>query len=131
MKKLLSFLILFVLAVLILDASVDPLNWSVTINDGHVDGPFGTMLGAALTGSGLVIGAIVTVVVGAILAVVFAGVGVVVCCSLLLGAVITAIVLLPFTFPILIPVAVIWYLMMRDRRNRQPLPHGTAHGVAR
>lgn len=130
MKKLLPFLILFILAMLILDASIDPWNWSVNINDEHLDGPFGTMLGAAITGSGLVIGAIVTVVVGAILAVVFAGVGVVVCCSLLLAAVITAIVLLPFTFPIVIPVAVIWYLMMRDRRNRQPLAHGTAQAAA-
>lgn len=123
MKKFLSFLILFVLAVMILDASFDPWHWNVTLDDHHVDGPLGTLIGAAVAGSSLLIAAVVAIVVGAILTLVFAGVGVVVCCALLLAAAVTAIVLLPFTFPVLIPVAVIWYLMMRDQRHRQPVTH--------
>lgn len=125
MKKLLPFIILFVLAMLIWDAAVDPFQMSLNLNDEHFDGPLGALIAAALAGGGLLIGLVVLLVVGVVLAVVFAGVGVVVCGALLLAAALGSLALLPLLFPILIPVAIIWYLMVRDRNHRHALKQVT------
>ena len=125
MKKLLPFLILFVLAMLVWDAAFDPFHLSMNVNDKDFDGPLGALMGAALAGGGLLIGLVVILVVGVVLAVVFAGVGVVVCGALLLAAALGSLALLPLLFPILIPVAVIWYLMVRDRNHRQQVKQVT------
>lgn len=125
MKKLLPFIILFILAMLIWDATFDPYHLSFDFDEGDFDNPVGALIAAALAGGGLLIGLVVMIVVGIVLAVVFAGVGVVLCGALLLVVAIAGLVLVPVMFPILIPVAIIWYLMTRDRNRRQTLKDGT------
>lgn len=120
MRKFLPFLILFILAILIADAAFDPIHFAYDFDDGDFDGPAGALVAALLAGGGLIIGFVVVVVaVALILAVVFAGVGVVVVGALLLAAAVAALAMIPVLLPILIPVAIIWYLMMRDRKPRQ------------
>ncbi|QYF94687.1 hypothetical protein KY495_05695 [Massilia sp. PAMC28688] len=125
MRKLLPFIILFILAMLLWDAAVDPFHMSVNLDDADFDGPLGALMAAALAGGGLIIGIVVVAVVAVVLAVVFAGVGVVVCGALVLAALLGALALVPVMLPVLIPVALIWYLMMRDRRQR----HSTAEAA--
>lgn len=119
MKKILPFIVLFILAILIWDAAFDPIHFAYEFDEGDFDGPVGALVAAMLAGGGLLIGFVVMVVVAVILAVVFAGVGVVVCGALLLAAAVAALAMIPVMLPIIIPVAIIWYLMMRDRKNRQ------------
>jgi hypothetical protein len=118
MRKLLPFIILFIVAMLVWDAAFDPFHMTVGLDDADFDGPVGALIAAALAGGGLLIGFVVVVVVAVVLAVVFAGVGVVVFGALVLAALIGALALMPVMLPVLIPVAVIWYLMMRDRNSR-------------
>lgn len=126
MKKLLPFLILFILAMLIWDAAFDPYHMSFHIDDTDFDGPLGAVFGALLAGGGIIIGFIALVVVAIVLAVVFAGVGIVAFIAVVLAAVITALVLSPLMLPLLIPVAIIWYLASRNRQRQQHLKEHTA-----
>jgi hypothetical protein len=110
MKKLLPFLILFILAMLIWDATFDPYHMSLHGDDG----PLGTLLGA-------LIGMVVMALVGIVLAVVFAGVGIVVCVVVVVAAVLALLAISPLLLPLLVPVAIIWYLSGRNRQRQQHL----------
>jgi len=125
MRKTLPFLILFILALLIWDALIDPTDMSFMIGDEDFDGPFGALLATILASGGILIGALVMIVVAVVLAVVFAGVGIVVIASLVLAAAIAAIAVSPLLLPLLIPIAIIWYLAKRNR-NRAPQLKETA-----
>ena len=121
MKKLLPFLMLFILAMLIWDATFDPYHMTLHVDESDVDGPFGSVLGALLAGGGIIVGLIALVVVALVLAVVFAGVGIVLVCAVVLAAVIAALALSPLMLPLLIPVAIIWYLASRNKHRQQDL----------
>jgi hypothetical protein len=56
--------------------------------------------------------------VGAILAVVFAGVGILAFGGLALGALVLVVLVAPLLLPLLVPVAIVWWLVGRSRRNR-------------
>jgi hypothetical protein len=60
----------------------------------------------------------IMLLVGAILAVVFAGVGIVLVGALGLGAAVLALAISPLLLPLLLPLAVIWYLVGRSRKQR-------------
>lgn len=125
MKKLLPIIILFIMAMLLWDMAVDPFSMSFDFDDGDLHGPIGALVAAGLAGGGLIIGLLALLFVGVVLALVFAGVGVVVVGALTLGLAIAALALIPVLFPVLVPVAIIWYLMTRDRNRRVAVKEAT------
>ncbi len=125
MKKLLPYLILFILAMLIWDATFDPYHMAFHIDDEQFDGPLSALVGAMLAGGGIILGLVALVFVAIVLALVFAGVGIVVFTAVVLVAIIVALALSPLMLPLLIPVAIIWYLASRNRSNRHDLKQPT------
>ncbi len=125
MKKLLPYLILFILAMLIWDATFDPYHMSLHIDDEQLDGPLGALVSAMVAGGGIIIGLVALVFVAIVLAVVFAGVGIVVFAAVVLVAIIVALALSPLMLPLLIPVAIIWYVASRNRSSQRDLKQHT------
>ena len=118
MKNFAKIAILFLFAVLLLDIAFDAADFmSFNIDGDEVDGPLGALLAVLFAGGGLVIAGVVLLVVGLVLAVVFAGVGVIVVGALGFAAVAVALALSPLLLPLLVPVAIIWYLVSRNRKN--------------
>ncbi|RZA33626.1 MAG: hypothetical protein EOP92_19925 [Lysobacteraceae bacterium] len=74
-------------------------------------------MAVVFAGGGLVLAGVVMLVVGLVLAVVFAGVGVIVVGALGFAAVAVALALSPLLLPLLVPVAIIWYLVSRSRKD--------------
>jgi hypothetical protein len=66
---------------------------------------------------------LVMLVVGAVLAVVFAGVGIILIGGLGIGAAALALAISPLLLPLLLPLAVIWYLVKRSNKNRMMREH--------
>ena len=118
MKKIVPYLVLFLCALLLWDLLFTFGDASFHIDGEEVGGPLGAMLGILLAGGGTLIGLLVVVVVGVVLAVVFAGVGIVVIGALAIAGLAVAAAIVPFLLPLLLPLAVIWYLVSRARRNR-------------
>jgi hypothetical protein len=118
MKKIAPYLILFLCALLLWDLLFTFGDASFHIDGEEVGGPLGAMLGILFAGGGTLIGLLVAVVVGAVLAVVFAGVGIVIVGALAIAGLAVAAAIVPFLLPLLLPLAVIWYLVSRARRNR-------------
>jgi hypothetical protein len=117
MKKIALAVILLLFAVLAWNLYCGAGDMSVNIDGERIDGPLGAVLGLLLGGAGLIIGTVVMVMVGAVLAVVFAGVGILVVSALALAALIVAVVVSPLLL-LFLPLAVIWFLVSRARRNR-------------
>lgn len=117
MKNIAAVVILFLGFILAWNMFATP-DVSVDFDGAHVDGPLGALAGLLFAGGGLLIGALATLFVGVVLAVVFAGLGILLVAALSLGAVILAALMAPFLLPILIPLAIIWFILGRSRRNR-------------
>lgn len=120
MKKIAPLVILFLFAMVAWNVFGSQHGMVVDIDGESFDGPLGAMLGALITGGGLVIGAIVILFVGLVLAVVMAGVGVVLAVALTLVALIGTALVSPLLLPLMLPLAAVWFLMKRDRKNRTP-----------
>lgn len=90
----------------------------VDIGDDRYDGPLGALLGVMFAGGGTLIAAFVMLVVGSVLAVVFAGVGVILLGALALAALAVAAAISPLLLPLLVPVAIIWFLASRSKKQR-------------
>ena len=118
MKKFAPYLILFVLALVALDGLFDMGGMTVNVGGDEFDGPLGALLGLLLAGGGTIFAALVMVVVCAVLAVVFAGVGIVVIAALCFAALSVAAAVSPLLLVLLAPVALIWLMVNRSRRNR-------------
>jgi len=118
MKKIVPYLVLFLCALLLWDLLFTFGDASFSIDGEEVGGPLGAALGILFAGGGTLIGLFVALVVGAVLAVVFAGVGIVVIGALAIAGLTVAAAIVPFLLPLLLPLALIWYLVSRARRNR-------------
>jgi hypothetical protein len=121
MKKTAAFVILFLFAMLAWNVFVFSHHggdMSVNIDGDEIDGPLGALLAMLFAGGGTLLAVVIMLMVGAILAVVFAGVGILLIGGLGLGAVILALAISPLLLPLLLPVAVIWYLASRSRKHR-------------
>jgi hypothetical protein len=118
MKKIAPLVILFLFCLLVWNVFFHPHGMTIDFDGDTVDGPLGALLAVLFAGGGLVIAALVMLFVGALLAVVFAGVGVLLAIGLGLGALVLAAVVSPLLLPLLIPAAIIWFLVGRSRRNR-------------
>ena len=123
MKNFAKIAILFVFALLLLDVAFDAADFmSFNIDGDEVDGPLGALLAVLFAGGGLVLAGVIMLVVSVVLAVVFAGVGVIVVGALGVAAVAVALALSPLLLPLLVPVAIIWYLVSRSRKDRAVQP---------
>jgi hypothetical protein len=117
MKKLLAFTLIVLLAIAAWN-SIDTSDMVVNIDGEEIGGTLGALLGLAIGGAGLLIGAVTIMSVAVLVGLLLAGVGILTVAALALAAVIVAAVAAPFTLPLLLPVAIIWYLAARNRKQR-------------
>jgi len=119
MKKIAPYVILFLFALLLWDVLASSSDWMLHIDGEQFDGPLGALLALLFAGGGMIVGALALVVVGVVLAVAFAGVGVIVLGALAVAAVAVALAISPLLLPLLVPVAIIWIMVSRSRKNRE------------
>lgn len=118
MKKTAAFIILFLFVVLLWSAFAYNGNMVFDIDGDRIDGPFGALLAMLFAGGGTLLAGVIMLAVGALLAVIFASVGIVLVGALGLGAVVLALAISPLLLPVLLPLAVIWWLVGRSRKHR-------------
>jgi hypothetical protein len=118
MKKTATFVIVFLFALLVWNVFFYSSDMSFNIDGDEVGGPLGTLLAMLFAGGGTLIAVLAMLVVGAVLAVVFAGVGIILIGGLGIGAAALALAISPLLLPLLLPLAVIWYLVKRSNKNR-------------
>jgi hypothetical protein len=117
MKKTAAIIILFLFA--LLAWNVFTFGDSVVSFDGdEIGGPLGAVLATVFAGGGLLLAGVIMLFVGAVLAVVFAGVGILCIGGLAIGACVLALMVSPLLLPLLVPVAIVWYLVSRSRKHR-------------
>ena len=115
MKKIVPVVALFLFAMLLWNLFFGPGDMHFVLDGDDIDGPAGALLGVLFAGGGVVIAAVVLVFVGAILAVVFAGLGILLVGGLGLGAIVLALAVSPLLLPALIPIAIVWFIVSRNR----------------
>jgi hypothetical protein len=118
MKKTAAFVILFLFALLLWNVFASSGDMVVNVDGDEIDGPLGALLAMLFAGGGTLIAALAMLVVAAVLAVVFAGVGIILIGGLGIGAVVLALAVSPLLLPLLLPLAVIWYLVKRSSKHR-------------
>ena len=118
MKKIAPFILLFLLAAVAWNVFAGAHNIMFNIDGDEFDGPVGALLGLLFAGGGTLLAAGILMVVGVVLVVVFAGVGIVLLGGCVLAAVCVALAISPLLVPLLLPLALIWYLVSRSRRPR-------------
>jgi hypothetical protein len=117
MKKTAAIIILFLFAMLVWN--VFTFGDSVVNIDGEdIGGPLGAVLATFFAGGGLLLAGVIMLFVGAVLAVVFAGVGILCIGGLAIGACVLALMVSPLLLPLLVPVAIVWWLVSRSRKHR-------------
>jgi hypothetical protein len=117
MKKTAAILILFLFALLVWNVFTFG-DSVVSIGDEDIGGPLGAVLATVFAGGGLLLTGLIMLFVGAVLAVVFAGVGILCIGGLAVGACVLALMVSPLLLPLLVPVAIVWFLVSRSRRHR-------------
>ena len=123
MKKSAAFVILFLFAVLAWKVFAYSGDMAFDIDGDRIDGPAGALLAMLFAGGGTLLAALIMLVVGVVLAVVFAGVGIILIGSLGIVAAVLALAVSPLLLPLLLPLAVIWYLASRSRKSRMVREH--------
>jgi hypothetical protein len=123
MKNPLRFLIVFLFALLLWNVFAESSDMVFNFDGDEIDGPFGALLAMLFAGGGTLIAVLVMLVVGAVLAVVFAGVGIILIGGLGIGAMVLALAVSPLLLPLLLPLAVIWFLVSRSRKHRMVREH--------
>jgi hypothetical protein len=127
MKTTVKIIILFLAAVLLWNIFTDSFDvMTVNIDGEEYGGPLGWLVGLVFAGGGMLIATVVMLFVGLVLAVVFAGVGVIVMGALGVAAGAVLLAVAPLLLPLLIPVAIIWYLVSRSRKDRVVLEKSAA-----
>ena len=117
MKKTAAIIILFLFALLVWN--VFTFGDSVVNIDGEdIGGPLGALLATFFAGGGLLLAGVIMLFVGGVLAVVFAGVGILCIGGLAIGACVLALMVSPLLLPLLVPVAIVWWLVSRSRKHR-------------
>jgi hypothetical protein len=118
MKKTVAIIALFLFAMLAWSALSYGGNMRFDIDGDQVDGPLGALLGLIFTGGGMLLAGVIMLFVGGLLALVFTGVGILVAGGLALGMALLALAISPLLLPVLLPLAVIWYVVGRSRKQR-------------
>jgi hypothetical protein len=117
MKKTAAIIILFLFAMLVWNVFTFGDN-VVNIDGEDIGGPLGALLATFFAGGGLLLAGVIMLFVGAVLAVVFAGVGILCIGGLAIGACVLALMVSPLLLPLLVPVAIVWWLVSRSRKHR-------------
>lgn len=117
MKKLLAIALIALLAIAALN-TLDTGDMVVHLGDEDFDGPLGVLLGITFGGLGLLIGTVVVVCVAIFLGFLFAGLGILLVAGLALLAVGLVALMSPLMLPVLIPAAIIWFIVSRNRKQR-------------
>jgi hypothetical protein len=121
MKKIAPFILLFLFAAVVWSVFAGSHGMVFNIDGDEVDGPAGALLGLLFAGGGTLLAACILMVVGVVLVVVFAGVGILLLGGCALAALCLALAVSPLLLPLLLPLALIWYLVSRSRRPRVSL----------
>jgi hypothetical protein len=115
MKKFAAVAILVLLAMAVWSLAFDAGDVHVMFGDEELDGPLAALVGVLAGGIGMLVAAVVLVFVGALLALVFAGVGVMAIFGLAVGAIALAVAVSPLMLPLLVPAAIVWFVMKRRK----------------
>jgi uncharacterized membrane protein YdfJ with MMPL/SSD domain len=91
----------------------------VNFDGEEVDGPLGVLLGLVFGGLGMVIAAIAATCAAVFVGFLFASLGVLMVVGLALLGIVLAAVIAPFMLPLLIPAAIIWFIVARNRKQRE------------
>ncbi len=118
MKKLLTFVLILMLACLFLD-KIGATDMHMQFNGSDIDGPLEWLFGLVFAGGGVLIAALVLVCVAVVMGVVLAGVGMVLLAVLAFCVVLALALSTPVLLPLLIPVAIVWLLVSRNRKQAQ------------
>jgi hypothetical protein len=117
MKKFAAVAILVLLAMAVWSLAFDAGDVHVVFGDEQLEGPLAAFVGVVAGGIGMLVAGVVLVFVGVVLALVFAGVGVMAIFGLAVGAVALAVAVSPLMLPLLIPAAIVWYVMKRRKER--------------
>ena len=82
------------------------------------DGPVGAIVGTLMGGVGLLIGVAALAFALAVLGLVVTGLGMALITVFAVGLLLAGAIAVPFTLPLLIPVAIIWFFVSRARKQR-------------
>lgn len=123
MKKLLTFVLIVMLACLFLD-KVGGSDMHMQFNGDDVDGPLEWLFGLVFAGGGLLIAAMALVCAAVVTGVALAGVGVVLIAVVALCVVLVLALSTPVLLPLLIPVAIVWLIVSRNRKQAQAREQG-------
>jgi hypothetical protein len=118
MKKLLTFILIIMLACLFLD-KVSGSDMHMQFQGDDLDGPLEWLFGLVFASGGLLVSAIALVCAAVVMGVVLAGVGVVMITALALCVVLLLALSTPVLLPLLIPVAIVWLIVSRKRHGKQ------------
>lgn len=118
MKKLLTFVLIVMLACLFLD-KIGATDMHMHFNGDDADGPLEWLFGLVFAGGGLLIAAIALVFAAVVTGVVLAGVGMVVIAVVAFCLLLALALSAPVLLPLLIPVAIVWWLVSRNRKPVQ------------
>jgi hypothetical protein len=118
MKKTAAFVLLFLFALLLWNVFAWSGTTTFNIDGDDIGGPLGALLATLFAGGGILLAGAIVLMVFGMLAVVFAGVGVLCLGALALGALVVALAVSPLLLPVLVPVAIVWYLASRSRKQR-------------
>jgi hypothetical protein len=117
MKKTFAIIVFFLFALIVWNVFGDG-GTAIDIDGDHIDGPLGALLALVFAGGGVLLAGVIMLFVGALLAVVFTGVGIVLAGALALGLAMLALAISPLLLPLLLPLALIWYVFGRSRQQR-------------
>ena len=117
MKKTIAIIVFFLFALFAWNVFSGS-DMSFDIDGEHVDGPLGALLGLVFAGGGMLLAGVIMLFVGAVLAVVFTSVGIVLAGGLAMGMGMLALAISPLLLPLLLPLAVIWYVFGHSRKQR-------------
>ncbi|MGK5076946.1 hypothetical protein [Janthinobacterium sp. HLX7-2] len=122
MKKLLTFILIVMLACLFLD-KIGATDMHMHFNGDDIDGPLEWLFGLVFAGGGLLIGAIALVFAAVVTGVVLAGVGMVVVAVVAFCVLLALALSTPVLLPLLIPAAIVWWLVSRNRKQARTQTH--------
>ena len=119
MKTFVAIVILFIIALCVLNAAAPPHDMGLWLNGQQIDGPLEGLFALVLAGGGLLIAGVALAAVVLLVGLLFAGLGVVVVGVLALVGVLVALAISPLLLPLLLVGAVIWLVLgRRERRER-------------
>ena len=122
MKKLLTFVLIVMLACLFLD-KIGGSDMHMQFHGDDIDGPLEWLFGLVFAGGGLLIALLALVCAAVVAGLVLAGVGVFMVAGVAIGAGVLVLILLalstPVLLPLLIPVAIVWLIVSHKHKQAQ------------